>query len=607
MHRHHTLAISTALLLAVFALSLTGIQAESLWLDEAWTANALYDDRPPPADIGDVVRGVRDSLLDTLATVRVDVHPPLYFILLDLWTLVMDESEFALRLPSALVGLGAIAGTIALGRQWFDARTGLIAGLLLGTLGFYVYYTREARMYTLYLAWVVLATWAYTLWWRTPTRWHGALYSALMTFALYTHYVSATVIVAHVSHHLLTRRRWQMIAPYALALVLYMPWLPIIWEQWQAHPLGASTDRLSLGRSTWAALWLLVTSGYWGGFALAIVLSRAPFTLRDRPQARAALGLCALWVSVPIISLALLQASGLNILQMRYLIVIVPSLALTMAYMLATVRVPVVGRPALNVALMAALLVWVVYTQVSMIDDLWAAKPPWRATAEAIADQRDPLAPALVNLQAQNPATYYNRQIGYADGIALNIGWRTFAPSEIRTLTQSLSGADSVWVIAPAPDPSTWDALAHLRADGRGITWRASVNQMLFYQLTRTSDDDPRWTFGTGGDLRYDGTIGQTWRVPPTEALCLTPALRLSDATSTAYRVTLRLTRGYHEQIATTSGTPGDELCLRLPPTMPDTLHLRLSVTTGAQPLPVYEQDTAWGDFIVLGTVNATD
>ena len=80
------------------------------------------------------------------------------------------ESAFAIRLLSLFFGLIGSAATYAVGKRLFDRATGLIALAVLGASGFFIYYTREARMYTLLLALAALSTWVYLLWRDRPSR-----------------------------------------------------------------------------------------------------------------------------------------------------------------------------------------------------------------------------------------------------------------------------------------------------------------------------------------------------------------------------------------------------------------------------------------------------
>jgi len=624
LSRQRALGLALISLLFVLALTLHGIQTQSLWLDESWTAAAIYHDVRPPETFNESLRQIAASIQATIEQVRADVHPPFYFVLLNLWVRVMGASEFMLRLPSALAGMLALAGIYALGRQWFNRKVGLFALLLLGTSGFYVYYAREARMYTLYLALIVLATWAYSGWWHKPHWGRAILYAIFAAAAFYTHYVSVFVIIAHLSHHLLTRpTRWFWL-PFALTTILVAPWLPIAYQQLQAHPSGAPTEMLALDGTTMAALWLLLTSGYWGNFALVLLLAgRAWLTIPLK-----ALILLFVWACVPLLALVILQTRGFNILQLRYVIVIVPAWALLVAWALAHNAAGDLLRGIFNVVgdrfspllngrrhgnvptnlrqiLPLVLLLWLTYTQISMVDDLWDAKPRWRdAVTQAIAI-RDPLQPALIHIPADHPTAYYNRQYGLSAGLSINIGWRPFAPHEVIDSANYFADVPQSWLFAPAQDPVTWDAVAALHHLHGGVSYRDSVQGVLFYSFG--AGDNLAFTFEDL--LTYDGTIGQQWSAQLASDFCTPIDLTALRDLPPDYSVGMYLTRGYNEVIAqvdTALLDAADDLCIMIPANAPrETLHVRLAVYNWRtlQRLELLESGLLWGDFLILGTL----
>lgn len=116
-------------------LRLYRIGNESLWLDEALSLNF-------------VTREFTTFEL-LFALPLSDPHPPLYYLLLDGWIAVFGTSEVILRLPSAMFGIGAVILIYALGKKTVDREAGIVAAGLLGLSPFHIYYSQEARMYTL--------------------------------------------------------------------------------------------------------------------------------------------------------------------------------------------------------------------------------------------------------------------------------------------------------------------------------------------------------------------------------------------------------------------------------------------------------------------------
>ncbi|MCC7448185.1 MAG: glycosyltransferase family 39 protein [Anaerolineae bacterium] len=198
---------------------------------------------------------------------QVDIQVPFHYVVLRMWTWFAGDSEFALRLLSALCALLAVAGMIAMGRRVArKSGAGLAAAILLGTMPGMLWIAYEVRAYALALALVV---WATVFLWAiidrvhltpNPSPWHGEgsrnrpvppryavergaggeaklliAYALLMLAALYTHYTALGAFAAHLVILLivtLTRHSrtvlTSLIAIVILVGVGFAPWLPIM-------------------------------------------------------------------------------------------------------------------------------------------------------------------------------------------------------------------------------------------------------------------------------------------------------------------------------------------------------------------------------------------
>lgn len=163
-----------------------------------------------------------------------DVHPPLYFWLLQLWRSAGGGSEFALRFPSALIGTLTIAVAYLLGKEVGGRRVGWLAALFLTVSRFGIDWSQEARMYALVALWAALALWAAMRVWRNG-RWPAwALYILCMSAGLYTLYLFVMVlVVVNLTWLLLVLPRarpkgqqfWQWSLAQTAVLLLFAPWL----------------------------------------------------------------------------------------------------------------------------------------------------------------------------------------------------------------------------------------------------------------------------------------------------------------------------------------------------------------------------------------------
>ncbi|MBN1400130.1 MAG: glycosyltransferase family 39 protein [Anaerolineae bacterium] len=214
-------AVLAIILLLALGLRLYGISAEALWLDEATSLMLARMDVP--------------TLIEWTA---LDIHPPLYYILLHYW-IALGESELVVRGLSTLAALLSVGVIFALGRLLFSRRVGLIAACLLAWSPFHIWYSQEARMYawvtlwisaSLFLALRLLKTDATPR--RTWLTWVG--YVLATAAALYTHYYAVFgVLLANLYFlYFLVRGRvarrllWQWVASQAAVFVLFLPWLP---------------------------------------------------------------------------------------------------------------------------------------------------------------------------------------------------------------------------------------------------------------------------------------------------------------------------------------------------------------------------------------------
>ena len=132
------------ILLLALGIRIWRIDAQSLWHDEVLTTLSAT---VPFSQVTDSVQQNENK-------------PPLYFFVMNLWVRVAGLSEAALRWPSALFGVGAVAVIYLIGRDLFDdRRVGLIAALLLAFSRYHIAYSQEARTYSLMFLLVLLACW----------------------------------------------------------------------------------------------------------------------------------------------------------------------------------------------------------------------------------------------------------------------------------------------------------------------------------------------------------------------------------------------------------------------------------------------------------------
>lgn len=121
--------LCTGFVLLALALRLP-LLGRSIWFDEA----CMSDQR----------LGTFEQLL---ATLYVDVHPPLYVTFMHFWNGLFGDSELSMRLPPLLCGLVSVPLVYWAGR-WFVGDTAALWGaLLLAISPVHAWYSAEARLY----------------------------------------------------------------------------------------------------------------------------------------------------------------------------------------------------------------------------------------------------------------------------------------------------------------------------------------------------------------------------------------------------------------------------------------------------------------------------
>lgn len=191
---------------------------QSLWLDEATTALAA-----------------RLSLTNLFTKLLPgDFHPPFYYLIMKFWAGIFGFSEISLRTPSIIFGLGTIYFTFLIGKKLFNDKVGLIASALLATSGLSVYYSQEARMYSL-AAFLVSAS----IYFFLEKKW--IIFSLILALIGMTDYVSLFIVPVY---FIVGWKYWKKIILSLIPLLAaFLVWLPIFIKQ--------ITGGLSLQGSNW--------------------------------------------------------------------------------------------------------------------------------------------------------------------------------------------------------------------------------------------------------------------------------------------------------------------------------------------------------------------
>ncbi|GJM41150.1 MAG: hypothetical protein DHS20C20_14320 [Ardenticatenaceae bacterium] len=239
--------------LLAFGLRVHRLDHQSFWNDEGNSA------RLSERSISLIIEGTAS-----------DIHPPLYYLMLNQWRKLVGDSEFGLRSLSLFAGLLIVPLTFVLGK-WAGSgkaehrvaqRLGLVAAGLVAINPAMIYYSQEARMYALLgflavlttvllLGWLSVISKQYSVISNQSWLWGGA-YVLCAAAGLYTHYFFPTVLLVHnlfiflkiiqeyrpnftILNSLFTIKYWSFLM--LATLLLYAPWLPIFLDQFGSDPI----------------------------------------------------------------------------------------------------------------------------------------------------------------------------------------------------------------------------------------------------------------------------------------------------------------------------------------------------------------------------------
>lgn len=318
-NRPRPLLVAGALFLLALAPRLFLLGNPSMWGDESYSI------------------ALSAGSLDQILATTHDVHPPLYYLLLHYW-LALGRSELLVRLPSALLGAVSVLVLYALARAWLSERSALLAAVLLAVSPLHVWYSQEARMYSLLTFFGVVSALSLSLILRRGQRLWWLVYVVSALAGLYTHYAMFAVLLGEnilLAVWWLTHgRRVSLLVPWACSVAAlylgFLPWLAVFRENVQGIPnihgvlrleslwqndlplfiIAAAAGALILGGAAW--LWLRTVrsagariSGILGAAALGLypvltVISAVPWATSVKRQIVAFLPFLLLLVATSV-------------------------------------------------------------------------------------------------------------------------------------------------------------------------------------------------------------------------------------------------------------------------------------------------------------------
>lgn len=171
-----------------FILRFYNLGYNSLWLDEASTYTFARMSLP----------GIWE------ATTGGEFNPPLFYWIEHLM-LTFGTSEVTLRFIPALLGVLTIPLVYLIGKEFTDRNVGIIAAAAFTFSPFLIFYSQEARAYSVMLFFVALALWVFLRALKTDDLVEWALFGLFSAFALWSHFYGFVIIASLILYALYVR------------------------------------------------------------------------------------------------------------------------------------------------------------------------------------------------------------------------------------------------------------------------------------------------------------------------------------------------------------------------------------------------------------------
>ena len=171
----------TALMILAAALRVVGLNS-GLWWDE----------------ISFLVNTVRRPLAEIVTVFPGDTQHPLYSILARLSIVAFGEHAWSLRLPAVVFGVLSIPAIYLLGAAVSTIAEALIAAALLTVSYHHVWFSQDARGYTMLAFWALTSTLLLLRGIRSGSRGPYALYAVAVSLGIYTHLTMVFLVASHV-------------------------------------------------------------------------------------------------------------------------------------------------------------------------------------------------------------------------------------------------------------------------------------------------------------------------------------------------------------------------------------------------------------------------
>ncbi|MEI8390390.1 MAG: glycosyltransferase family 39 protein, partial [bacterium] len=133
LNKIHYIILAVVLIIGI-VVRIWGLGEKSLWIDEIYSW----------------VFSSQKTFFGSFIYMFADLSPPIYYLILYVWIKLFGSSEFMLRFPSFLAGIASVFFIYFATKKVFNKQIALGAAILTGLSPVMLYYSQEARPYSLF-------------------------------------------------------------------------------------------------------------------------------------------------------------------------------------------------------------------------------------------------------------------------------------------------------------------------------------------------------------------------------------------------------------------------------------------------------------------------
>lgn len=455
MQKHErliTILAPTLLGVIYIVLCATHLQ-QSVWFDESYSAYLT-----------------RFSFGDIWNLTAADVHPPLFYFFLKVWSMVFGGTDFGMRFMSVFFGAIAIIFAWQWVKRKFGFRPALVATALMALSPMLIRYGQEMRMYTMAAAIIFGSTYVLQLAIDLKKRKYWIIYGVLIALGMWTHYFTALIFLTHLAYLIYTYRKKifqkNIIISYILATVLYLPWLPVFINQsatteggvWIGTPNANTvtnyfTNTALYCESSEVEGWLLI---------LALIVFGCTIFLTQKLDKRATL--LKFMAFLPPVAMLIFSVTPLHLtLTNRYVIYSMICVSLIAGIAIATIKFRSKFTPIImSIIFVSASIIGIVNVNSAGEDGLCVrSKTNAKELFNYISEISDEGEPIINNAELfiyydlafysteQHPVYFVDELFGYEWGSHRPLEWYDYG--KIKDLDTFLNEHEKVWYVGSLP------------------------------------------------------------------------------------------------------------------------------------------------------------